>query len=127
MSFWWLTDCAGGICIRERKWSRELLCVLHADGGIMLPKGSVKKWETVEQAALREFQEETGLYGCALGKKIWTIRDRMRGKKITLYAITPWSRHTHVTDEAIMWIELEKAPDMMKHTSERKFIKKYLS
>jgi 8-oxo-dGTP pyrophosphatase MutT (NUDIX family) len=92
----------------------------------MLPKGRIKKWETTEQSALREFQEETWLYGNSLGTKIGIIRDRLRRKKITFYMIRPGSRHTAVTDEAIMWIELARAAEKMKHKSEQKFIEKYL-
>lgn len=126
-SFFWLDDCAGGICIRERKGVEEILCVLHNDGGIMLPKWRVKKWELLEGAALREFQEETWLYGSQIGQKIGTIRDRLRRKKITFYKIHTGSRHTTVTDEAIMWVELSKASAKMKHASERDFIEKYFS
>lgn len=92
----------------------------------MLPKWRVKRWESLENAALREFQEETGLYGGQLGQKIGTIRDRLRRKKITFYWITNTARHTSVTDEAIMWVELSLAAWKMKHKSEQKFIEKHL-
>lgn len=125
-SLFWLDDCAGGICLRERKWKKELLCVLHHDGGIMLPKWRIKRWESSELAALREFQEETGLYHGQLWEKIATIRDRLRWKKITFYWIENTWKHAGFHDEAIMWVELSKAPGKMKHLSERKFIEKYL-
>ena len=126
-SFVWLDPCAGWICLRERKWKTELLCVIHKDGGIMIPKWRIKPWESTEDAALREFREETGIYTSILGEKIGVIRDRIRRKKITLYKIHHGSwQHTSVHDEAIMWIEIGQALKKIKHLSERKFIEKYL-
>ena len=65
-SIFWLDACAGCICIRERNKKKEILCIMHKGGGYMLPKGKIKKDESVEIAALREFREETGLYGSTL-------------------------------------------------------------
>ncbi len=126
-SYLWLDQCAGGICIRERKGNREILCVLHKDGGVMLPKWRIRQWETRENAALREFQEETGIYNSILGSKIGVIRDRIRRKKVTLYWIHEnQGKHTPIHDEAIIWVCLEESPKKMKHASERDFILKYL-
>jgi 8-oxo-dGTP pyrophosphatase MutT (NUDIX family) len=125
-SFFWLDPCAGGICTRERKWKIEILCVTHKDGGLMLPKWRMKPWETMEQTALREFREETGIYNCTLWKKIGTIRDRNRRKKIIFYAIQSSWPHSPVHDEAIMWVHLEDAAKKMKHTTERAFIERYV-
>lgn len=126
-SFFWLEPCAGGICIRNRKWRTEILCVTHKDGGIMLPKWRIKSWETTEQAALREFMEETGIYNCTLGNKIGIIRDRNRGKKITFYSIHSSGQHTPIHDEAIMWIDLSSAIKNMKHRTEKIFLKKHFA
>ena len=122
----WLDVCAGGVCIRERKNQREILCVMHKNGGIMLPKGRVKNHETLEQAALREFSEQTGIYQVSLGSKIGTLRDRIRRKKITFFWIEHAKLQTPVHDEAVIWVEIGRAFSQMKHTSERQFIKKYI-
>lgn len=126
-SFFWLNDCAGGICIRERKWIRELLCVLHNDGGFMLPKWWIKKWESFEEAALREFREETGMNHPAIVEKIGVIYDKIRRKKIVFFLMQyRESSHSTLRDEATMWIDLEKSSRKMKHKSEQEFIEKYL-
>ena len=126
-SYFWLDDCAGGIYIRERKWKREILCVLHRDGSHMLPKWRVKKWESFETAAIREFREETGVQNSSIVSEIATVRDRLRRKKIVFFRMKyTESPATNIRDEAIMWIDLEKSPEKMKHESERKFIEKHL-
>jgi ADP-ribose pyrophosphatase YjhB (NUDIX family) len=126
-SFFWLDDCAGGISLRERKWKREILCVLHRDGSYMLPKWQVKEWESFADAALREFREETGIQNVALWEKIAVIRDRIRRKKIIFFSMNHGeSAMTAIRDEAIMWVEVEKSAKKMKHESERKFIEKHL-
>lgn len=124
-SFFWLDPCAGGICIRERKWIKEIICVTHRDGGIMLPKWRIKRWEKPKEAALREFREETGIYNSTLGSKIGTIRDRNRRKKIIFYHIQSSGPHSVIHDEAVMWLPLEDALQKMKHKTEKKFLQKY--
>lgn len=124
-SIFWLDPCAGGICLRERNWETEILCVIHWDGGIMLPKWRIKQRETPGDAALREFQEETGLYSGTLGKNIGTIRDRNRRKKIIFYHVHSSGPHTPIHDEAVMWVLLKNAPKKMKHPTESEFLKKH--
>lgn len=125
-SLFWLDDCAWGICLRERKWKIELLCVLDKHGGFMLPKWRLKKWESFEDAAVREFQEETGIYNAKISKEIGIIRDRIRRKKIVLFSFL-WTSFSHssIHDEAIMWVDIKTACKKMKHPSERDFLKKY--
>lgn len=52
---------AGGIVVRQEE-NRILVALTHepAFGPYILPKGGVKKRETMEQAARREIQEEAG-------------------------------------------------------------------
>jgi len=125
-SFFWLDDCAGGLCIRDGKRWRDILVVLHKDGGVMIPKWKVKPWESLATAALREFQEETGLYSSRLGKKIGVMRDRLRRKKIHIYKIDNIVVSSLIRDEAVVWMSLEKALIHLRHKSEKKFLEKYL-
>lgn len=80
-------------------------------GATLLPKWRVKKWESFETAALREFREETGVHNSSIVTEIATVRDRIRRKKIVFFHM----RHTEsppttIRDEAVMWIELEGSP-----------------
>ena len=122
--YFWLTPCAGGLCIRERKWVQELLCVAHKKGTIMLPKGRIKPGETSEVWALREFREETGIYDCELGKFIGTIRDRHRGKIIDFYEIKKPGKIHKFKDEHTFWIPLDEALSQMKHPIETRFLQR---
>ncbi len=126
-SFFWLEPCAGGICTRKRGNTIELLCICHKKGKIMLPKWRRKAGETIEEAAIREFREETGIFDFKLGEKIWVVRDRKRRKKTTFFKIEkPGKQHTHVHDEATLWVKIEDALVDMRHKGERKLVKEYI-
>lgn len=100
---------------------------MHKNGGLMLPKWRVKPNESLKEAAKREFQEETGLYGYQMGDEIGILRDRYRRKKITFFWFkNPSSKHSEIHDEAIVWIDAIKALPLMKHAGEKKFIEKYV-
>lgn len=58
----------GGVVQNEKK---EILMIFRR-GKWDLPKGKVDKGETIEQAAVREVEEETGLQKVKMGKKIST-------------------------------------------------------
>jgi len=48
---------------RQRGDQRQLLLIRHPYAGIQIPAGTIEPYETLEQAALREASEETGLSG----------------------------------------------------------------
>jgi len=61
-----LIEAAGGIVQNDKK---ELLFILRL-GKWDLPKGKIEKGEKMEESALREVTEETGVKGLSLKKKI---------------------------------------------------------
>lgn len=54
---------AGGVVYRTIEGKREIQLIQDRYGKITLPKGKLERGETVEQAALREIEEETGIKG----------------------------------------------------------------
>lgn len=58
---------AGGVVYKPEGQGR-LLLIMDRYGRWTLPKGKVEPGETVEEAALREIREETGIQGRILGK-----------------------------------------------------------
>jgi 8-oxo-dGTP diphosphatase len=72
---------AGGVVIDSRTSPRRVL-VVHRPSydDWSFPKGGVKAGETLEQAALREVTEETGLE-CRILKKVAITRYNYRSRK----------------------------------------------
>lgn len=125
-SFFWLEPCAGAIITRERNGGKEILCIAHKKWGLMLPKWRWKIGESTQEIAVREIQEETGLYGFKLGREIATIRDRKRRKKITFFEVkNPSTTHAHIKDEAIIWTPHKEAVKKMRHESEKQLLAEY--
>lgn len=58
-----LEHSAGGVVYRIHQNRPEILLIFDRFGRWSFPKGLIEKNETLEQAALREIQEETGVVG----------------------------------------------------------------
>ena len=54
---------AGGVVYRETNGKLEVQMIQDRYGKITLPKGKMEAGETIEQTALREISEETGIEG----------------------------------------------------------------
>lgn len=66
--------CAGGVVLRAEKF----LALKRVNGVWLLPKGHVDPGETLEETALREVEEETGLQaklGAKLGETAYCFRE----------------------------------------------------
>jgi len=95
-----------------------------------LPKGTPDAGETLEETALRETREETGLQ-VELVERLRSIhyvfvRGRTRfHKTVHFYLMRPVggdvSQHDHEFDE-VRWFQLEEALQLMTHATERSVV-----
>lgn len=120
---------AGGVVLRGATDNREVLvCGRYADKLWALPKGTPEPNETIEQTALREVREETGVevaIDCLVGEiKYWFSRPQegVRYYKTVrhylLHAIGgDTSLHDHEFDEA-RWIAIPEALKLLTYPNE---------
>src|SRR5215204_6125702 len=100
---------AGGIVYRQNGGATEVLVVhrpKYEDWS--LPKGKLDPGETLEQAALREVEEETGMR-CTLGEHVGTneYRDRHgRSKRVDWWLMQAVDGEFEPNDEVdeIRWV-----------------------
>lgn len=126
---------AGGVAFRRR--GARLFVALISVGDKprwQLPKGLVGKNEPVEEAAMREVREETGLE-TEMVEPIDTVEywyfAAARGARIRFhksvhffllrYKSGKTSDHDHEVNEA-RWVEIGKAEEMLAFASERKVV-----
>ena len=120
---------AGGIVHRRSGDATEVLIVhrpKYQDWS--LPKGKLDPGETLEQAALREVEEETG-WRCNLGPHIGSneYRDRDgRAKRVDWYLMDPVDGEFAPNDEVdeIRWVALGDVRDVLTHEDDYALIEK---
>lgn len=128
---------AGGVVYRISKGIEVILCrheTLKGKDVWSLPKGWVEKGEKIEQAALREVKEETGL-DARIVSKIDTInywfynpKEYVRVKKTVYFYLMEAiggdiSRHDFEIKE-VRWFPIEEAIDFCAYSGERSVLKK---
>ncbi len=112
---------AGGV-VRNDK---ERVLMIHRNGRWDLPKGHWEEGESIEECAIREVEEETGVSGITLGKKIcetlhaYSMRGKWELKRTHWYAMTS-SDEVELkpqTEEGIdraKWCKIEKIEKKLK-------------
>jgi uncharacterized protein involved in tolerance to divalent cations/8-oxo-dGTP pyrophosphatase MutT (NUDIX family) len=125
---------AGGVIYRRGASGFEI-ALIHVRSRWGLPKGHVEEGERVEQAALREVREETGLEG-KLARKLGDIRYSYRDKtkegepiriaKRVHFFLMRYMRgdvrdHDHEADDA-RWFPIDQAIKQLKFATERKMV-----
>ena len=125
---------AGGVVFRVVDGIREvLLCGRSSDGLWALPKGTPEPGETLEETALREVREETGVEvaqdGIVGEIKYWFSRPQegVRFNKTVLhYLLRPVggdpSLHDHEFDD-VRWFPVQAALKLMTYANETRILR----
>jgi 8-oxo-dGTP pyrophosphatase MutT (NUDIX family) len=119
---------AGGVVHRTRDGQQEIVLVHRRHPRLWaLPKGTPNAGETLEETALRETREESGLEveieAPIRAIQYFFVRGRTRfHKTVHFYLMRPvggsLEQHDHEFDE-VAWHQLEEAVELMNHATER--------
>jgi 8-oxo-dGTP pyrophosphatase MutT (NUDIX family) len=119
---------AGAIVINDRSGKRKLLVVTNKGGRRWLfPKGSVKKKENPEEAALREAAEEAGVKGEVLAY-IGATEDIVDGDEVRVdYFLVRCDRMAKPDDDReIRWCTPQKCLDLLSDPVLKKLLDRAL-
>jgi len=130
---------AGGVIYRKQAGAVEI-ALIHVRHRWGLPKGHVEEGESMNETAIREVREETGLEG-RVSKKLGDIRYSYRNKTPDGELIRIYKRvyfyllrylkgdvrdHDHEVDEA-RWFPIEEAIHNLKFATERRMVQRALA
>lgn len=124
---------AGGIIIDERSDSRRVLLVHRPRyDDWSFPKGKLDPGETIEEAALREVREETGLKcriirKLAVGRYLYRTRNkgRLKPKTVHYFLMERLNRRIKVPGDEVdlaEWVELGEASRKLTYAQDRKLL-----
>lgn len=124
---------AGGVVHRSVEGRTEIVLV-HRRSPVLwaLPKGTPDAGETLEETALRETREESGLQ-VELEEPISAIRyffvhgSTRYHKTVHFFLMRPsggsLEEHDHEFDE-VRWLQVEEALELMSHATERTVVER---
>jgi 8-oxo-dGTP pyrophosphatase MutT (NUDIX family) len=120
---------AGGVVWRHSATGELeiVLCGRERDGSWALPKGTPDEGESIEETALREVREETGLeveLGESLGFiEYWFVADGARiHKRVYHWLMAAVGGDTHHHDhefDAVDWVPVGEAAGLLTYKDER--------
>ncbi|MEK7702978.1 MAG: NUDIX hydrolase [Nitrospirota bacterium] len=128
---------SGGVLYRENENGLEVVLISHRGfNGFekwCLPKGTVEEGESLEETALREVREETGIFGQVVEKlgeiqyEFYSKQDREKiFKSVHFYLLVYVSGseldHDDEADEA-RWFPIDAAEEKLTHINEAAMVK----
>jgi ADP-ribose pyrophosphatase YjhB (NUDIX family) len=122
---------SGGVIINNNL----ILLLKKYNGDYVLPKGRIERGESIEETALREVKEESGITGEIkkyIGKIDYSFINRMRNIRIdkTVHFFLMSTNDTHTKPQSMegfktaKFYEREEAISLMKYSQEREIIRK---
>jgi 8-oxo-dGTP pyrophosphatase MutT (NUDIX family) len=122
---------AGGLVLRRAQDGYDGLVIGRANPRIWsLPKGHVEPTETIEEAAVREVQEETGIAGSIIDKlsdiRYWFYSNKAKHSKVVHFFLMRYvggspSPQAGEVDEAV-WVPLNEMTGVLTHLNERRLV-----
>ena len=130
---------AGGVIYREQQ-GQIYIALIHVPRRWGLPKGHVEPGERIDETAVREVREETGLRGKIqrkLGSISYTYRAKSKegeairiSKRVTFFLLRyvegEVQGHDHEVDEA-RWFLIQQALRKLVFATERKMVRRALN
>ncbi len=126
---------AGGVVYRIRDGQVQVVLVARPAHGLWaLPKGTPEAGESVEQTAIREVTEETGL-DVSIEREIGSVHYRyaVPGEGILIrkvvhhFLMEPLggdiARHDHEYD-VVDWVDIHEATERMSYANERRIVQR---
>jgi mutator protein MutT len=123
---------AGGVVVKKEN-SQTNVALIRPGNTWCLPKGSIEKGESPEEACQREVQEETGIKGKILEKlgevNYWYYsREKQRVKKTVYFFLLSYAggdiqKHDFEVEE-VRWFPLHKAKQVLTYKDEKEIMEK---
>jgi 8-oxo-dGTP pyrophosphatase MutT (NUDIX family) len=126
---------AGGVVFRKIDGNPHVLLIIFDNGsGLSFPKGHPEGKESLEETALREVEEETGLSGLKIIKRLGIAtrlgqeRDGIKVMRdIHLFLMeTNNYNHNEKTEEKYDWFPIDEAIAKMAFPQEADFLKRIM-